>query len=231
MTFRGNEFYENVRYGLDPHDDSNGFLIEKNYAHNNGTHGIILSKRCMYNTIRNNISVNNGLHGIMLHEKSDYNVVEDNTISGNVSGVALYRSSGNIVQRNSIKDNRHGVRANVHSNQNIIRNNAISSSKQYGFYLYDAANNNQIFSNVLKNNEIAVYIKSNANQVFQNTLANNGISVYFLDTASDNIAQGNNIRQSSMYAIYTKVKGGLENVLSANSLHRNRKDVEGQELN
>src|SRR3989344_4679690 len=64
MTWRGNEFYENVRYGLDPHDDSNGFMIEKNIAHDNGSHGIILSKRCMYNTIRNNISYNNKLHGI-----------------------------------------------------------------------------------------------------------------------------------------------------------------------
>ena len=30
MLWKGNEFYENVRYGLDPHDDSNGFLVEDN---------------------------------------------------------------------------------------------------------------------------------------------------------------------------------------------------------
>ena len=231
MTWTGNEFYENVRYGLDPHDDSNGFLIERNYAHNNGTHGIILSKRCLYNTIRNNVSVDNGLHGIMLHEESDYNIVEDNVVDGNVSGVALYRSSNNIVRNNRLKDNRHGIRANMSANNNIIQNNDISGSKQYGFYLYEEANDNQIYGNMLKNNDVAVYVKSSSNQVFNNTLTNNGISIYFLDTASNNIAQGNNIRQSSVYAIYTKVKNGFENVLSANTLYRNRKDIEGQELN
>ncbi len=52
MLWRGNEFYENVRYGLDPHDDSNGFLVENNIFRNNGTHGLIFSKRCINNMIR-----------------------------------------------------------------------------------------------------------------------------------------------------------------------------------
>lgn len=229
MTWKGNEFYENVRYGLDPHDDSDGFLIEKNYSHNNGTHGIIFSKRCMYNTIRDNVSVDNGLHGIMLHEESDYNIVEDNTVSGNVSGIALWKSSGNIIQNNTIKSNNHGVRANVSSNGNIMRNNDISDSKQYGFYLYQEANSNQIYSNTLEHNDVAIYVKSSSNQIYNNTLINNGVSIYFLDSASNNLAQGNNIRQSSVYAIYTKVKDGLKNVLNANTLYRNHKDIEGQE--
>ena len=37
MTWKDNEFYDNTRYGLDPHDDSNGFLIENNAFYRNGT--------------------------------------------------------------------------------------------------------------------------------------------------------------------------------------------------
>ncbi|MCL5073570.1 MAG: glycosyltransferase [Actinobacteria bacterium] len=80
MIWRGNEFYDNIRYGLDPHDDSNGFLVENNKFYRNGTHGLIFSKRCINNIIRNNISYGNKIHGIMLHEKSNNNIIEKNNI-------------------------------------------------------------------------------------------------------------------------------------------------------
>ncbi len=231
MVWRGNEFYENIRYGLDPHDDSNGFLVENNYAHNNGTHGIIFSKRCMYNTIRNNISINNGLHGIMLHEQSDNNVIENNILTGNVSGVALWRSSNNIVRNNKFQSNKHGVRANVSSNNNLIENNSILESERYGVFLYEEATKNIIRKNVFTGNKVAVYIKSNENQVSNNILVNNDVGIYFLETASNNSASANNISQSAMYGIYTKVSSNLHNVLGINTLERNRKDIEGQEFN
>jgi len=30
MIFQNNEFHHNIQYGLDPHDDSNNFLVEGN---------------------------------------------------------------------------------------------------------------------------------------------------------------------------------------------------------
>jgi len=227
MLWRGNEFYENTRYGLDPHDDSNGFLIENNIAHDNGSHGIILSKRCMYNTIRNNISYNNKLHGIMLHEKSDFNVVENNTVTGNTSGVAVYHSSNNIIRNNTIKDNRHGVRANVNSEGNVVQNNNITGSKLYGIYFYDKANNNSVFDNTFKYNDVGIYVRSDSNNISNNSLVNNAVGVYFQDQASDNILADNQIKQSGVYGIYTKVAAQVSNILGANELYRNRKDVAG----
>ena len=227
MLWRENEFYENTRYGLDPHDDSNGFLIENNIAHNNGTHGIILSKRCMYNTIRNNISYDNNLHGIMLHEQSDFNIVEGNTITENVSGVAIFRSGNNIVQGNTIKDNRHGVRANATSKNNTIQNNSIMGSKLYGIYFYDNAVNNSVLNNTFERNDVGVYIKSNSNNITNNLLIDNGTGVYFQDQASDNVLADNQIKQSGVYGIYTKVSSEVSNFLGANELFRNRKDIAG----
>jgi parallel beta-helix repeat protein len=155
--WRGNEFYENVRYGLDPHDDSNGFLVENNTAHNNGTHGIIFSKRCMYNTVRNNVSYDNKLHGIMLHEKSDFNIIENNTVTGNTSGVAIYHSSNNLIQGNVIENNRHGIRANAESIANLVQKNTIKGSKLYGVYFYDKADSNLVIGNA-SNLMMSVYI-------------------------------------------------------------------------
>lgn len=231
MTWRGNKFYENVRYGLDPHDDSNGFLVEYNKAYNNGTQGIIFSKRCMYNVVRNNFSYNNKLHGIMFHEESNFNLIENNIVEGNVSGIALWKSSNNIVVNNKIKKNRHGVRVNAGSTNNLIRGNDISGSSAYGFYLYDEANNNLIQDNTLVKNNVALYIKSDANQIYANRLIDNEIGIYFLDEATNNKAADNTIKRSKLYAIYTKIQAGLENVLGANTLDKNRRDVEGKEIN
>lgn len=227
MIWRGNQFYDNIRYGLDPHDDSNGFLVEKNTAHNNGAHGIIFSKRCMYNTIRDNIAYNNGLHGIMLHEKSDFNVIENNTITGNVSGIALWRSSNNTVSGNSIKNNKHGVRANVNSNKNTIQNNVITGSVLYGLYFYDEANTNFVASNIFERNKVGVYVKSDLNEISKNILTENSVGVYFQDTALGNKLAQNKIKQSRIYGIYTKVKTEVSNILGINELYRNRKDVMG----
>lgn len=230
MLWQGNEFYENVRYGLDPHDDSNGFLVEENYAHNNGTHGIIFSKRCMYNTIRNNVSINNKLHGIMLHELSDNNVVENNVLTGNTSGIALWHSSNNIVRNNTLENNRHGIRANFSSDENIFENNTISNSKLYGFYLYDKANKNVIQNNTLNKNAVAMYIKSNENNIHDNILTNNAVGIYFVNTASKNVVVDNQIKQSAIYGVYIKVAEGINNIAGNNTLSRNRKDIVGRTL-
>ncbi|OGK18382.1 hypothetical protein A3G67_03780 [Candidatus Roizmanbacteria bacterium RIFCSPLOWO2_12_FULL_40_12] len=231
MLWKNNEFYANTRYGLDPHDDSNGFLITENYSHNNGTHGIILSKRCMYNVIENNISINNGLHGIMLHEKSDYNVVTNNKVGGNVSGIAIWRSSNNKVNSNTVTDNKHGVRANDKSSNNFFEKNTVSGSKSYGFYLYDRAENNVARANMVKNNQVGLYIKSDSNKIVDNRIIDNNIAIYFLESASKNIVSNNTIEDSSVYAVYTKIQSGLTNVLGANTFERNRRDTDGQKLN
>src|SRR3989338_3738884 len=230
MVWRGNKLYDNVRYGLDPHDDSNGFLVENNVAYNNGAHGIIFSKRCMYNTIRNNYSYNNKLHGIMLHEKSDFNIIENNILEGNTSCVALFASSNNIIRNNTIKNNRYGVRANVSSNNNAIQNNYISGSKLYGVYFYDKANSNLIRENTLERNDVAIYVRSDANEISKNNLAYNNIGISFQGKAANNTLRDNQIKRSMVYGIYTKIAGAFHNVLGNNEFYRNRKDVMGVEL-
>ncbi|OGK22072.1 hypothetical protein A2866_05855 [Candidatus Roizmanbacteria bacterium RIFCSPHIGHO2_01_FULL_39_8] len=228
MIWRGNEFSHNIRYGLDPHDDSNGFLLENNIAHNNGAHGIIFSKRCMYNTIRNNLSYNNGLHGIMLHEKSDFNIIENNTVRGNTSGVALWHSNSNIVRNNTVIGNRHGIRANADSKGNIIEKNMISKSLYYGLYFYDGGDNNTVKSNEFVRNTVGVYIKSKSNKIAQNLFSQNQTAIYLLDSAQDNILSQNEIRDSKKYGIYTKVSKELYNLLGYNTLERNRKNIMGK---
>ena len=231
MIWRGNEFYANFRYGLDPHDDSNGFLVENNKFYNNGTHGLIFSKRCNNNIIRNNISFNNKGHGIMLHELSNNNIIENNKLFGNTDAVSLDNSSNNIIKNNNIYKNKRGVLADKSSVNNQIKNNNISSNSQYGVYLYGKSNDNVISNNTLTENENAIYIKTTNNQAINNTLIKNKIGIYFQGSASSNKISGNKITYSKLYGIYAKVSSGLSNFVEENNyIWRNKKNLVAEEI-
>ncbi len=225
MLWQGNEFYNNTRYGFDPHDDSNGALIEHNIAHNNGSHGFIISKRCVNNIFRDNISYDNKLHGIMLHEKSNNNIIEHNTLYGNTDGIAIWHSSNNLVRNNKIYNNKQGIRANAASDGNLIANNTIITNKQNGIYFYDNANQNIVKDNVLKNNTVAVYIRSNQNQIARNQILENKTGIYLLASASDNLVANNTLSYNYHYGIYSKINQGLHNIKGNNTLWRNRFDT------
>ncbi|OGK34612.1 hypothetical protein A3A93_00900 [Candidatus Roizmanbacteria bacterium RIFCSPLOWO2_01_FULL_38_12] len=221
MVWRGNEFYDNVRYGLDPHDDSTGFLVEYNISHDNGTHGIILSKRCLYNTIRNNISYNNGSHGIMLHEQSNFNIIDNNDLYGNIDGIALHSSHKNIIRNNNIYENIIGVRGYFSSTNNDLSDNIISDNLQYGIYLYDKSDANYVHNNLLSKNRFALYIKANGNNLSENTIEANSIGIYLLEKSNNNYLANNDLKLNINYGIYSKVPVVLQNILSENDFEEN----------
>ena len=227
MTWRGNEFYYNTRYGLDPHDDSTGFLVENNKFYNNGAHGLIFSKRCINNTVRNNISYDNKLHGIMLHELSNNNIIENNEVFGNIDGINLDNSNKNIIRNNKIFANKRGLLADKKSFENIIEKNEIKENNQYGIYLYGEANENIIRNNVLVFNAIAMYIKTSRNEAINNQIDQNKVGIYFLGKASNNRLDSNTITYNERYGVYAKIFSGLSNLLGENNIliKNNKNDV------
>lgn len=137
MKWVGNEFDNNIQYGLDPHDDSDSLLIEGNYSHDNGNHGIICSQRCDNLTIRNNVSERNTGHGIMLHRSVTKSVVENNTAKGNTdTGIVLFESFDNHIVGNTTEGNLRGIRLSVGSANNLVERNTIANNSSYGIYLY-----------------------------------------------------------------------------------------------
>lgn len=172
MLVQGNQAYENIQYGFDPHDDSNNMLIKGNEAFNNGNHGIITSKRCVLNTITENVSHDNRLHGIMLDRASNNNLVMNNTVYGNVDGIALYGSVGNVILNNDIHDNIRGIRMNAGSAGNYAGGNSIDSNSR-GIYIYSQSNSNLLINNPIKGSDVGITIKesSNNNSLFGNLSA------------------------------------------------------------
>lgn len=191
LAVSGSQFHDNIAYGFDPHDRSNGFVVTGNQIYNNGKHGIIFSRGCYNNLISGNQVYGNQQHGIMLDRGSDGNTIANNEVYGNGDGVVIFQSSGNTVRANLLRDNLRGVRVNATYDQtdefdgiatgNTIVGNTIKDNDQYGVYLYERADRNTIKDNTIAGSGAAgVYIKTGGNTIAGNDIRLNGTGISIL---------------------------------------------------
>jgi parallel beta-helix repeat protein len=186
MRWVGNVFANNLHYGFDPHDFSNNFLVERNDAYGNGSHGIIFSRGCDNNVMRANRSFNNRGHGIMIDDgkvaadgdprhaqavPSSHNLIEGNQLWGNEVGIVLEGGEGNIARANQISNNGYGVRITDSATGSEISGNTISASAQFGVFVYDGAARNRIVRNTIAVARSAVVLRSGPNVVQANTIS------------------------------------------------------------
>src|SRR5205823_722353 len=142
MRFIDDRFTKNIIYGLDPHDNSDGFLVRGNYAVANGRHGIIFSRFCDHNLIVDNVSEFNGWHGIVLDDgksadgPSNENVVAHNVVRGNgLVGVSIDGSYRNLISDNLIVGGDQGIRIYGPAVGNRLERNAIHRPRSFGILL------------------------------------------------------------------------------------------------
>lgn len=228
MVIRNNQVYSNMEYGLDPHDDSNNFIVEFNDVHDNGNHGIIFSRRCVNNIIRNNKSYNNALHGIMLDRESNYNSIYDNVVTGNTDGIALWRSDLNAIYNNEVLENKRGMRLNRRAADNVIYDNTINASTQYGVYLYEESRANWFIRNQMDDNRVGIYIRSLNNYIFNNDviysdrLNRSKHAIYLTEEASANQIAQNRL---SGYQTGIYLKTGPDEFIANNTFQSDAENI------
>ena len=206
MMISGNEFNSNIKYGLDPHDDSDYLTIINNSSHDNGDHGIICSQRCNNLIVRYNNSYNNAGHGIMFHRSVDNSIIEYNNIFNNAdTGIALFESNNNIVRGNLIQGNKNGIRLSVGSSSNRFFTNIILGSLDNSIYTYkgtdlpvrdgnDGVNMNNIwmFNKVSSSGSYVLKLNATDGDLFSfNDFTGNENSQFLLKGASNTKFNGN----------------------------------------
>lgn len=126
----GNEYRDNVIYGLDPHDRSGALLLAYNTSYGTGVkHGIIVSRGVDNSWIVGNLTFDNAGSGIMLDRDSVGNFVYANSSFGNKNdGVALFESSCNIIASNLVMRNkRDGFKARNSWDVGVFANQLIDN--------------------------------------------------------------------------------------------------------
>lgn len=122
-----NIYRNNIMYGIDPHDRSEGLIISGNDVY--GTkkkHGIIASRAVNNSWIINNKIHHNNLSGIVLDRTCEHNFIGNNESYNNGGdGITLYESGHNSIFNNNIRENaHHGFRVR-NSESVVLRDNNI----------------------------------------------------------------------------------------------------------
>ena len=164
IVIDANEYYNNIKYTVDPHTvthdmnitnnyvhhnrigiicslDCYNILIEGNDVHHNTEYGIFFSRN-MHDSIARNNHVYNSTTGIMVSESSN-NQIYNNTIEGVTShGIHLFNpalpddglTENNLIYNNSIINAENGIVA-TRSHDNIVQNTTFSDIKSSQYRL------------------------------------------------------------------------------------------------
>jgi poly(beta-D-mannuronate) C5 epimerase len=160
ITIDSNEYYNNIKYALDPHTTTHDMNITRNLVHNNPA-GIICSDRCYNILIEGNTVQNNSQYGIHFSRNMTDSVARNNQVKNSTTGIVISESSNNQVYNNTIEGTTSqgillfnppepddGLTVN-----NLVYNNTISGSPI-------GINATRSYDNILENNRLSD-IKSN----------------------------------------------------------------------
>src|SRR5919106_4573845 len=156
----GNEYYNNIKYALDPHSGTHDMRITNNYLHHNPI-GAICSDRCYNILIEGNLVEYNTDHGIFFSRNMYDSIARNNHISNTPSGITVSESPNNQIYNNTIEGaTRSGIRLfnppvpdDGLTEGNIVYNNVISNSEDgiSAARSHDNILENNMFSNIQSN--------------------------------------------------------------------------------
>jgi hypothetical protein len=164
ITVDSSEYYDNIRYALDPHTVTHDMVITNNYLHDNPI-GVICSDRCyniliegnliedttdigiffsrnMTDSIARNNHVINARVGILVSESPNNQIYNNRIEEATAEGIRFLNpevtddgvTEGNIAYDNAISDSQVGVDA-ARSQNNIVENITFSDIESDEYHL------------------------------------------------------------------------------------------------
>src|SRR5215211_4360445 len=135
ITVEGNEYYNNIKYSLDPHTTTHDMNITNNWIHDNPI-GPICSDRCSDILIEGNLIQDTTRAAIFFSRNMTDSIARDNHVINAETGILLSESpnnqvynntiegatrEGKLVYDNAVSDSEIGIRA-TRSHNNIVEN-------------------------------------------------------------------------------------------------------------
>ena len=136
ITVDGNEYYNNIKYALDPHTSTHDMVITNNWLHDNPI-GAICSDRCYDILIEGNLVEDTTDIGIFFSRNMTDSIARNNHIINARVGILVSESPNNQIYNNTIEEaTSQGIRLlnpdvtdDGVTEGNIVYNNVISSSE------------------------------------------------------------------------------------------------------
>ena len=174
ITVDGNEYYNNIKYALDPHTGTHDMTITNNYVHDNPL-GIICSLDCYNILIEGNRVEHNIDSGIYFSRNMHDSTARNNYVLNTTSGIIVSESPNNQIYNNTIEGiTSQGIR---------LFNPTLADD--------GLTENNFVYINTIINSEIGIEaVRSLDNVLENNTLSNIQSSEYRLSGGSSLIIRG-----------------------------------------
>jgi parallel beta-helix repeat protein len=144
--------------GISMTHGSNDNTLADNIANSNEWYGIAIDSS-NNNNLSNNTANTNDHYGISMY-KSSSNTITGNTLSDNNpvgdtgSGIWMYDSDNNNLEKNTVNLNDYGIRME-YSDNNIISCNWVYKNSKRGFYLSSGGIwNNISYNNIIENGQL-----------------------------------------------------------------------------
>jgi parallel beta-helix repeat protein len=136
ITVDGNEYYNNIKYALDPHTITHDMVITNNWLHDNPI-GAICSDRCYDILIEGNLVEDTTDIGIFFSRNMTDSIARNNHVINARVGILVSESPNNQIYNNTIEEaTSQGIRLlnpdvtdDGVTEDNIVYNNVISSSE------------------------------------------------------------------------------------------------------
>lgn len=213
MRWTDNTFADNQAYGFDPHDFSDGFLVENNVARNNGRHGFIFSRGCSGNMLRNNVAYGNRGHGFMIDDgrsadaelgrgpvASNGNQLVGNWAHDNGgSGIEIEGGSGNVLQDNVLERNHVGIRIKDGASA-AIRRNVITGNRLFGVHVFRDLETVEVTDNDIDGAWAGIAFGS----ATSSTVHDNEVTGGSVDRVVDGITQRHNLWGARVRQLYRR---------------------------
>ena len=169
ITIDNNEFYNNIRYSVDPHSGSSNITITNNSIHDNRM-GIICSVDCYNILIEGNKIYRTAQAGIFFSRGMNDSIARNNHIYNVGTGIILSESSGNQIYNNTVKGaSSEGI---------LLFNPAVSSYE-------GLTQNNRVYNNTITNSSIGISSsRSQDNMLANNKFFNIGSNQYVVTSKS-----------------------------------------------
>src|SRR5918999_1267695 len=133
----GNEYYNNIKYTVDPHSATHHMNITNNHVHHNRI-GIICSLDCYNILIEGNVVQHNTEYGIFFSRNMHDSTARNNHVYNSTTGIMVSESPDNQIYNNTIERvSSYGIRLfnpvfpddGGGTENNLVSNNTIINSE------------------------------------------------------------------------------------------------------
>jgi Periplasmic copper-binding protein (NosD) len=152
ITVDGNEYYNNIKYALDPHTVTHDMNITNNWLHHNPI-GVICSNRCYNILIEGNVVEHNTDYGIFFSRNVHDSIARNNHVYNSSTGLMVSESPNNEIYNNTIEG---GTSQGIHLFNPVLPDDGVTEG-------------NLVYNNTIINSENGVVATRSHDNIVQNT--------------------------------------------------------------